>query len=51
MTAPTFEVAPNHVQTLEFGTCAFSFLNVSPQPESSCWQSFVSIRFSMLVLA
>ena len=43
--APSFEVDPDHVQTLSFGTCRFFFENFSPFPMSNCWLSFVSPPF------
>ncbi|KAI0631602.1 hypothetical protein C8Q77DRAFT_1159369 [Trametes polyzona] len=39
--APSFAVAPGHVQTLTFGTCRFFFENDSPAPQTNCWLSFV----------
>ncbi|KAL7278130.1 hypothetical protein ACG7TL_008101 [Trametes sanguinea] len=41
--SPSFEVDPNHAQTLTFGTCRFFFQNFSPLPMSNCWLSFVQI--------
>ncbi|KAI0653131.1 hypothetical protein C8Q70DRAFT_652536 [Cubamyces menziesii] len=41
--SPSFEVDPDHVQTLSFGTCRFFFENFSPFPMSNCWLSFVQI--------
>ncbi|KAI0643210.1 hypothetical protein C8Q79DRAFT_928406 [Trametes meyenii] len=35
---PTFDVLPNHVQTIEFGTCRFFFENVGPIPLEYCWR-------------
>ncbi|KAI9058890.1 hypothetical protein FKP32DRAFT_1606375 [Trametes sanguinea] len=38
---PTFEVEPDHVQTITFGTCRFFFENVGPVPLEYCWLSLV----------
>ncbi|KAI0328936.1 hypothetical protein GY45DRAFT_1346840 [Cubamyces sp. BRFM 1775] len=34
---PTFDVEPNHVQTISFGTCRFFFENVGPETLEYCW--------------
>ncbi|KAI8995199.1 hypothetical protein BD414DRAFT_513030 [Trametes punicea] len=36
---PTFEVDPDHVQTISFGTCRFFFENVGSVPLEYCWLS------------
>lgn len=37
--APTFDVLPNHAQTITFGTCRFFFQNVGTTPLEYCWLS------------
>ncbi|KAJ8456897.1 hypothetical protein ONZ51_g11848 [Trametes cubensis] len=37
---PTFDVEPNHVQTISFGTCRFFFENVGPETLEYCWLAF-----------
>ncbi|OBZ72788.1 hypothetical protein A0H81_06963 [Grifola frondosa] len=41
--APEFEVDPNHMQQLTFGTCRFFFENVGPSPLSYCWTSLAQV--------
>lgn len=41
--APTFDVQPDHAQTITFGTCRFFFQNVGPTPLEYCWLSLVRI--------
>ncbi|KAI0819692.1 hypothetical protein BC628DRAFT_966382 [Trametes gibbosa] len=36
---PTFDVEPNHVQTITSGTCRFFFQNNGPEPLEYCWLS------------
>ncbi|KAI0363701.1 hypothetical protein BV20DRAFT_93067 [Pilatotrama ljubarskyi] len=40
---PTFDVEPNHVQTITFGTCRFFFENVGPIPLEYCWLSLAQV--------
>ena len=48
-TAPEFTVSPMHVQTLSFGTCQFSFQNLSPSEVMGyCWRSLVSVQLSSI---
>ncbi|KAI0740410.1 hypothetical protein C8Q76DRAFT_790873 [Earliella scabrosa] len=35
----SFDVSPNHAQTLTFGTCRFAFLNFGATTLSFCWLS------------
>ncbi|KAI0776866.1 hypothetical protein BD413DRAFT_231241 [Trametes elegans] len=44
--SPSFDVAPEHMQTLAFGTCRFSFQNLSPLFMTECWSSFAQFGSS-----
>ncbi|KAL1942358.1 hypothetical protein VTO73DRAFT_6422 [Trametes versicolor] len=41
--APTFDVEPDHAQTITFGTCRFFFQNVGPTPLEYCWLSLAQV--------
>ncbi|KAI0665478.1 hypothetical protein C8Q78DRAFT_559361 [Trametes maxima] len=40
---PTFDVAPNHMQTITFGTCRFFFENVGSTTLEYCWLDLAQV--------
>ncbi|KAI0259507.1 hypothetical protein BC834DRAFT_974223 [Gloeopeniophorella convolvens] len=42
-TGPNFTVQPGGIETLTFGTCTYTFENLSEEPLSYCWSDFANV--------
>lgn len=47
--APTFDLASNHIQQLNFGTCRVFFENFSNHTMTECWSTVVSFKLAALM--